>query len=346
MNRRLHYFVSMGLVLLACGVALGGENRVLLVGIDGAGGRYTQAADTPNLDSLAAAGAARFDFLNEAALLADPPEPYGSSGVNWSTVNTGASAASHGVHDNFFDDNSLANFPHWFKYVKEHDPTLFTASIVNWAPINELLVPDEYADLKVQFSGQPAAIEDMLVRDEVVKLLDTGDPAAVFVHFDQVDQTGHAFAWGSPEYYAAIETVDGLIGDMMAALNARPGVVSGFEDWLVLVVADHGGEDGAFFHGASQGPSDWEVPFILSGPSVPDGATFGPGTLRDVAPTALWHLGIDPSTTNMEGHVVGVSVVPEPTPYPWIFLALMVLQARRDPAKRWFGKRKPRHRVC
>ncbi len=326
MNRRVHYFVSTALVSLAFCAARGAEKRVLLIGIDGAGGSYTQTADTPNLDSLASAGAARFDFLNEGALIADPPETYGSSGVNWSTVNTGASAASHGVRDNFFEDNDLASFPHWFKYVKEHDPTLFTASIVNWAPINELLVPDEYADLKIQFSGQPAAIEDGLVRDEVVNLLGTGNPDAVFVHFDQVDQTGHASSWGSPEYYAAIETVDGLVGDMMAALNARPGVVNGSEDWLVMVVADHGGEEGAFFHAASQGPSDWEVPFIISGPSVPDGVTLEAGTLRDVAPTVLWHLGIDPSATNMEGHVVGVSVVPEPVTCPWIVFALVMLQ--------------------
>ncbi len=114
-------------------------------------------------------------------------------------------------------------------------------------------MPDEYADLKIQFSGQPAAIEDGLVRDEVVNLLGTGDPDAVFVQFRPSGSDRPRLSRGSPEYYAAIETVNGLVGDMMAALNARPGVVNGSEDWLVMVVADHGGEEGAFFHTASAG---------------------------------------------------------------------------------------------
>ena len=282
------------------------DKRVLMIGIDGAGGSYTQTANTPNLDALSANGAARYDFYNEGGLILNPPEAYGASGVNWSTMNTGASAASHGVSDNGFGGNNLENVPHWFKHIKDHDPSRFTASIVNWAPINQQILPDQYADLEIDFSGLPLATEDALVRNSVVDLLSTGDPDAIFVHFDQVDGAGHSLSWGSPGYFAAIQTVDGLVGDIITALNARPGVVSGDEDWLVLVSADHGAAQGAFGHVASQGPSNWEVPMIVSGPSVANGSVLEQGTLRDMATTALWHLGVDPFATTVEGNVIGI----------------------------------------
>lgn len=262
-----------------------------------------QTANTPNFDALAASGAVRYDFLNEGALILNPPGPYGASGVNWSTILTGASAASHHVADNGFGGNNFAEVPSFFHYVKQHDPTLFTASIVNWSPINTYIVADEDADLELSF-------DDVGVKNGVVDLLSNDDPGAIFLHFDEVDAAGHAYSWGSPQYYAAIETVDGLVGEIMAALNSRPGVLNRTEDWLVMLTADHGGAEGAYGHDASQGPINWQVPVILSGPSVVDGVALPQGTLRDLATTALWHLGIDPFGTTVEGNVVGIPFGP------------------------------------
>jgi hypothetical protein len=92
----------------------------------------------------------------------------------------------------------------------------------------------------------------------------------------------------------------------MSAINARPGVISGIEDWLVIVMADHGGL--GLGHDASQGPINWEVPFIVSGDRVAEDATMSRGTLRDVVPTALWHLGIDPFELDLDGTVRGLVV--------------------------------------
>jgi hypothetical protein len=286
------------------------DKRVLMIGIDGAGGRYLPLAETPHLDALLAAGTGRLDFLNEGALVPNPPEPFGASGVNWSTIVTGASAATHGVTDNSFAGSNLARVPHWFTYLKQHDPTLFTASIVNWAPINDQLLPDQDADLELEFSGLPLDVEDALVRDATVDLLTTGDPSAIFLHFDQVDGAGHAHSWGSPNHLAAITTVDTLIGDIIEALHTRPGVIGGTEDWLVLVTADHGAEPGSTGHFASQGLSNWEVPLIVSGPSVTPAAPLPQGSLRDLAATALWHMGIDPFPTAVEGQIVGIPILP------------------------------------
>lgn len=300
------------LAIVACGLTAEGQpsKRVLVIGIDGVGGRYVQAANTPHLDALAAAGTARYDFLNEGALTRNPPSGYGASGVNWSTILTGASAANHGVVDNSFAGNDFANFPHFFQHAKEFDTSLNTVSIANWTPINTAITPDAYADVELSPTSGSVAQRDVKVKDDAVLYLQYGDPDVMFLHFDQVDGAGHSSGWGSPQQLASLSTVDGLIGNVMSALNTRPGVVAGDEDWLVLVTADHGGTLGEFGHYAEQGPENWEVPFIASGPSVAPGAPMQRGSLRDIAATALWHLGVDPFLAGLDGTVRGLTVAP------------------------------------
>ena len=293
--------------LLVLGISLAAraaaaDNRVLVIGIDGAGGSFLNTASTPAIDALIAAGGVRYDYLNEGALVPNPPSGYGASGVNWSTITTGASAAHHGVIDNSFAGSKFNLYPHFFQRIKAHDPTKFTASIVNWEPINSQILPNQYANLEQNFPS------DTSVRNATVSLLNSGDPDAVFLHFDQVDGAGHASGWGSSQYYAAIQNVDSLISSIMTALNARPGVAGGTENWLVLISADHGGQGTSHF--ASQGLINWEVPFVISGPSVADGVQLAQGTLRDVVPTALWHLGIDPFALGLDGTVRGLVVGP------------------------------------
>ncbi len=300
--------VVYALIGLVCGDVVSArmaaaDNRVLVIGIDGAGGSFLNNAITPNIDVLIANGAVRYDFLNEGALVPNPPSGFGASGVNWSTITTGASAAHHGVIDNSFAGSRYDLYPHFFKYITDADPTKYRASIVNWEPINTQILANQYASLEQQFPGS-----DTGVRTATVNLLNTGNPHAIFLHFDQVDGAGHTYGWGSLQYNVALQNVDGLIGNIMSAVNARPGVVAGTENWLVLITADHGGQGTG--HSAGQGLINWEVPFVISGNSVPDGAQLGQGTLRDVVPTALWHLGIDPFALGLDGTVRGLVVSP------------------------------------
>lgn len=304
---RLLFHTTM---ILVAATATAVEKKVLVIGIDGAGGRYVVEANTPTLDALAASGAARYDFLNEAALVPNPVSGYGASGVNWSTILTGASATHHGVVDNSFAGNDFANHPHFFQHVKGFNSSLSTVSIANWTPINTAITPDAYTDVELSPTSGSAAQRDVKVKDDAVLYLQSGDPDVMFLHFDQVDGAGHSGGWGSPQQLASITTVDSLIGNVMTALNTRPGVVSGDEDWLVLVTADHGGTRGEFGHYAAQGLENWEVPFIISGPSVQPGTQMPQGTLRDVAATALWHLGIDPLVAGLDGTVRGLDYPP------------------------------------
>jgi hypothetical protein len=145
--------------------AFAADPRVLVIGIDGAGGRYLPAADTPHIDALIENGTARYDFYNEGGLVENPPPGYGASGVNWSTIVTGASAAHHGVIDNSFAGSKFNNHPHFFKYIKDHNSDLYRASMVSWEPINSQILADQFASLERQFPGLTSAQQDALVRD-------------------------------------------------------------------------------------------------------------------------------------------------------------------------------------
>jgi Type I phosphodiesterase / nucleotide pyrophosphatase len=301
-------FTGVICIVLAPIQAARADNRVLVIGIDGAGGRFLRDASTPNIDALIANGIVRYDYLNEGALVPNPPAGYGASGANWSTITTGVSAVHHGVSDNSFAGSRFDTYPHFFKHVKDHDAASYTASIVSWEPINGRILANQYANLERHFPNLSSANQDALVRDNTASLLLHGDPDAIFLHFDQVDAAGHANGWASSQFYAAIQTVDRHIGDIMTALNGRAGVAAGSEDWLIIITADHGGQGTG--HDASQGLINWEVPFVLSGDSVPSGAQLTQGSLRDVVPTALWHLGIDPFALSLDGTVRGLVVGP------------------------------------
>ncbi|WP_442484958.1 alkaline phosphatase family protein [Aeoliella sp. SH292] len=301
MLRLIAFGFLLFVVLNQCAEA---DNRVLVIGIDGAGGQYMNLDELPHLAALAANGAARLDFQNEGALTPNPPSGYGASGVNWSTILTGVGAATHGVSDNTFASSQFTTWPSMFRYVRQAMPTASTASISHWSPINTSIISS--TDLDLEISG----VSDQAVRDHAVDLLATGDPTAMFLHFDDVDHAGHTSGWQSAAYNTALANVDLKIGDIVAAMNARPGAINGTENWLVLVTSDHGGEGTSHF--AAQGPINWDVPLIVSGTSVEDGSAMQRGTLRDVVPTALWHLGIDPFELNLQGTVRGLDV-PSPT---------------------------------
>jgi hypothetical protein len=85
--------IAAFVLLAAAAVPLAvADNRVLVIGIDGAGGSFLNNANTPAIDTLIAGGGVRYNFLNEGALVPNPPSGYCASGVNWSTIVTGAAA--------------------------------------------------------------------------------------------------------------------------------------------------------------------------------------------------------------------------------------------------------------
>ena len=123
------------------------------------------------------------------------------------------------------------------------------------------------------------------VCDVVVKGIESGEFDWIVVNFANGDMVGHT---GNIEAAVkAVETVDGCLGRIYQVLKDRGG------SWIIT--ADHGNADLMVDPNTGQPHTyhtTYPVPFILV--SEFGGALRKDGSLRDIAPTMLGILGVDP----------------------------------------------------
>jgi predicted AlkP superfamily pyrophosphatase or phosphodiesterase len=125
---------------------------------------------------------------------------------------------------------------------------------------------------------------------EASRIIESHRPTLLFVHFPEVDATGHRHGWGSAEQLTAIEQTDVQLGELLQAF-VRAGIR---ESTVFILSADHGGT------GLGHGPDDPRsryIPWIAHGPGIR--TNFDLTQLKnydvnteDTAATALHVLGI------------------------------------------------------
>jgi len=282
-----------GLVLLiaACGDGGSGARakipKALLIGIDGVRPDALRTASTPNLDALVADGAISYEAQTVVPSF---------SGPGWSSMLTGVLPAKHGVVTNLFLAPAFDAFPAVTTRLEAARPELVTASVVHWEPINLFILTDPDIAIAVRTDEQVAVQAAALLRDD--------DPDFVFLHFDDVDAAGHAFGFSPdvPEYLSTIEITDGYVGDVLAALRARP--TFGDEAWLILSSTDHGGLRQA--HGGIT-PEELTTYVLVSGDRAARGRIEPAPRIYDVSPTVLESFGVrvDPAW-ELDGVSVGL----------------------------------------
>ncbi|MCA9552398.1 MAG: alkaline phosphatase family protein [Myxococcales bacterium] len=262
--------------------------RVLMVGIDGLRPDALEAAATPNLDRLRAAGWYSLEALGEDV---------SKSGPNWASLFTGVHRARHGVDSNRFLGHRLAQHPDLFARVEAADPGRVTALVGSWPQLHYF---GRAADLRVYAPFE--SCQDRCAEATAVALLSRTNVDVLFVYLQSVDEAGHAHGFGPevPEYQRAIEAVDGRVGAILGALEGRCSLAD--EDWLVVVTSDHGGGVVSPREHGDLVPEERVVPFILarmsgeglaaSGHSQVENILRAPPRLVDVLPTVLTHLGL------------------------------------------------------
>lgn len=295
------------LVLGASCVVLGAAEpaptgRVLFIGIDGCRFDAIVKARTPNLDRLRASGC----YSDQTQILGKRYRKSDTvSGPGWSSLLTGVWADKHGVDSNRFENPQFEQYPHFFARIKAAYPQSVTGSIAGWPPISRQIVAA--ADVNVAPNERDLYVPgDREAADLTADLIRRGNPTAVFTYFGQVDEHGHKFGFSPtvPQYVAAIERVDVLLGTLLQALESRPNYAT--ENWLVLVSSDHGG----FGKGHGGGHSNPEILHsfvIVSGAAAQRGKLTQPTFLVDVPVTALAHVGVplDPKW-ELDGKPVGL----------------------------------------
>ena len=156
-----------------------------------------------------------------------------------------------------------------------HEAGLSTAMIFGKEKMNYLVLPNSVD----QVYGMNA--HDPEIRDWALEVIEAGLPNALFIHFPDTDRVGHAYGWMSENQFYAITYVDGLIGEVVTAMQDD----GYWPNTLLIVTADHGG------HGMSHGddsPLDRTIPWLAVGSGVPGGVTLThPINTYDTAATAL-----------------------------------------------------------
>jgi hypothetical protein len=122
---------------------------------------------------------------------------------------------------------------------------------------------------------------DKKVGDQALAFLDkyAAKPFFFFVHFAEVDHSGHQHGEKSKEYDDAIVSNDEQLGRMVAKLKS----LGHGEDTLIYVTADHGFD--------VNGKSHRYAPYVFV--ATNDKAVQRAGTRADVAPTVLGRFGCD-----------------------------------------------------
>jgi 2,3-bisphosphoglycerate-independent phosphoglycerate mutase len=129
------------------------------------------------------------------------------------------------------------------------------------------------------------------VTDALIEALETDRYDLVVANFANADMVGHTGVWGAT--VRAVETVDGCLDRIVAALDAHDALDPDGAGSLLAITADHGNAD-QMRDGAGNPVTAHSlnpVPFLLAGRAV-DGRRLRDGVLADVTPTLIELAGL------------------------------------------------------
>ncbi|WP_415951983.1 alkaline phosphatase family protein [Streptomyces sp. KLOTTS4A1] len=271
------------------------DNKVLVIGIDGANLDRVKQADAPHLKRLMSRG-----LTAESTLYAQPMAAT-SSGPGWSTIATGVWPDKHGVRDNSFTGKRFDTHPDFLTRAEQANPLLNTYAAADWEPITSadkggpIFSPavDKRLSLKGDANGYD--VEDPKIAAAASAELRDGDPDASYVYFGEIDIAGHRHGAASSQYLDAVARSDRHIGTLLDAVTSRPSYAR--ENWKILVTTDHGHTDAGGHGGSSSKERGTFV--IAEGSGIPAGSIRHDVRLVDVAATALKQVGVP--TAGLDG---------------------------------------------
>lgn len=230
--------------------------KVLLVGIDGL--MFHRAINSGRARKLAELHQDSF-FIDTVV---DMPT---ISGPSWSTLLTGKRQDTHKVIDNYFVDHNLVAAPDFLSQALKINPNLVTYAAAGWPPLIDLndigpvIAPGNHLRFARDGESNGYLKVDKEVVDHSLQTLDLVGPDLSFVYFCGVDEAGHRHGTIEAPYYDAIERIDGYLSQIYEVIQKRAKESN--EDWLLVVVTDHGHRD----EGGHGGDSPQErASFILA----------------------------------------------------------------------------------
>ncbi len=274
--------------------------HVVVLGIDGLGGAYLPEVPTPALDGMIAAGTSTLAMQNTLPTMSAP---------NWMSMIAGATADQHGVDSNEWEPGDSQPTPTFFAVLRAQRPEARIGVFHDWDGFGALVEPG-VADV-IESPG-----DELETTAAALAWMTATRPELLFIHLDLVDHAGHFNGWGSDAYIEAVAGADGLVGEVLAAIDdagMRPYTA-------VLVSADHGGV--GLFHGADTS-LERPVPFIVTGPQVAHATVERELRIFDIAATVAALLALEAPASWLGSPVVEALAFPELTPEPTTKLELL-----------------------
>ena len=268
------------------------DRKVLIIGIDGFRSDAMQENISPFIYSLTQHNNVYYN-LNHIT------EDITYSGPNWSSILTGVHMNKHNVTDNSFDNSNYNDYPPFFAYVERANSDINTASVVNWTPINSYTTSN-YTDF-----APVESMNDSIVFEQTKAMLLNSTADVIFIQFDELDGAGHAYGF-HPSIIEYTSTVNKLDSYSETLFNIIEDKRLNGEDWIYMIVSDHGGEGTG--HGDATNLNISRTIFLTEHPSESFLASCCYVSSQvDLVPTIFNFLGI--SSTKFESDKDGTSII-------------------------------------
>ena len=227
--------------------------KALFIIVDGIPADVIEAAQTPNIDAIAAVGGYTRAYVGgEIGTESESPTV---SSVGYQSLITGTWANKHNVYTN---SPEAINYQYWdiFRIAKAQQPPLSTALFSTWQDNRTILVGDgleQAGGAKIDYSFDGFELDkqrfphdllsgyireiDELVAAEAARYVEAEGPDLSWVYLQYTDDVSHIFGDGRRQN-AAVRLADAQVGAIWKAIQARARAHN--EDWLMVVTTDHG----------------------------------------------------------------------------------------------------------
>jgi len=250
-------------------------DRVVIIGVDGAGNYWDKAANNDIKKIFGAYGVAK------------TPVPE-SCEANWASILHGVDAATHGItaYDNStISTSSRIGHPSFMSLVRESYPEATLAAFSSWESLPTALIESD-ADVYTGYVSDDVRMTE----DTILPYLEENDPKVLFVTYRNValavnaDDTGN---YGGEFHLNQLGLTDNCIG----AIYKKYEELGRNERTLYILTSDHGGVEGGRTHtGDTSDVTDIFVAF--GGYNLASGELGAKMLNYDVAAVVLEALGI------------------------------------------------------
>ncbi|WP_117883627.1 alkaline phosphatase [Aureibaculum luteum] len=287
MKRKLIFVVVfISLLTISCSKKIVQQNshsepitkHVILIGSDGFGAYAFDKAKLPNLRMLMKDGAYS---LKARSVLPS------SSAVNWASMIMGSGPELHGYTEWGSKTPELPSriigkdsiYPTIFSLIDEQLPNAKMGVSYTWNGIGYLF---EKSIVDLNYNG---ASDEKTIKTAMDFFLKE-KPAFTFIHLSHPDNEGHEIGHNTPEYFTAVEKVDGQIGGVISTLQQN----NMMDDTVIIFTSDHGGVGKG--HGGKT-LLEVEIPWIIYGKNIANKGKLEKSIVTyDTAPTIAYLLGL------------------------------------------------------